>query len=98
MTEDVLEGDKSILSGLVLNFLQHRREPHIPKPHLHAQRGTMREAIRGAGIEGKPKLGGWDAALARRTYQQANCIVAVFDSNSIECRALRRAGVPTVGQ
>jgi hypothetical protein len=49
-------GGNSIPGGLI-HFLQHRREPHIPKPYLHAQCGIMREAIGGTWIDGKPKLG-----------------------------------------
>ena len=49
-------GFNSIPGGLI-HFLQHRREPHIPKPYLHAQCGIMRETIGRTWIDGKPKLG-----------------------------------------
>ena len=44
-------------AGLIVNFFQHRREPDVPKPYLHAQRSIMREAIGGTGVDREPKLG-----------------------------------------
>jgi hypothetical protein len=71
-------------AGLLLNLFQDRREPYIPKAHLHAKRGIMRKAIGSTGINSKPELSGWNAALACRTDQQADRVVAFFNPYSIE--------------